>query len=526
MKDYRKAFQMTLGFSIVLAAAVAVFGWRYVSQERSAAASKEMVNPSATASTASGTEGNSGSAAPAPVKLTPLQLSPQRLQSIGVTSDEVEEREISNDIRAVGNVAVDERLEAYVQTRFSGWIQKVYANSTYQYVKKGQPLLTIYSPELVTTENEYLLAMKNQDLLHSSTVPGVALGATSLLTAARERLKQWEIPAREIQRLESTGQVWQNLEVDSPVSGYITEYNALPNLYAKPATRLYTIADLSTVWVYAEVFQSDISQIRRGQPAIVTSDAYPGRAFHGRVDFIYPEVNMNTRTVKVRLVFRNPGLKLTPGMFVNVSLKALLGRRLAIPVSGVFHTGTRNIVFIDHGGGYLAPRDVTLGPRAGDYYTVLKGLKSGERIVTSANFLIDSESQLQAALGSFVPPPPGAGAAASMNMGNAPQATVEFTTSPSPPSKGQNAIRVKLTASDGTPITGAEVKVRFFMPAMPAMGMAAMQSVFTLTDRGGGFYEGSGQLQSGGTWQVTVTARKNGQTLATKQLSVNAEGGM
>jgi membrane fusion protein, copper/silver efflux system len=525
MKDYRKAFQMTLGFCIVLAAAVAVFGWRYVAQERRAATSKEMAKPAATASKASTDESNSAPAA-APAKLTPVQLSPQRLQSIGVTSGEVERRELSNDIRAVGNVAVDERLEAYVQTRFSGWIQKVYANSTYQYVKKGQPLLTIYSPELVTTENEYLLAMKNQDLLHSSTVPGVASGANSLLTAARERLKQWEIPAREIQHLESTGLVRQNLDVDSTVSGYITEYNALPNLYVKPATRLYTIADLSTVWVFAEIFQSDLEQIRVGQGATVTSDADPGRTFYGRVDFVYPEVNMNTRTIKVRLVFRNPGLKLTPGMFVNVTLKAPLGRRLAIPVSGVFHTGTRNIVFVDHGGGYLTPSEVTLGPRAGDYYSVLKGLKAGEKIVTSANFLIDSESQLQAALGSFVPPPPGAGAAASMNMGNAPQATVEFTTSPSPPSKGRDTVRVKLTDGDGKPITGAEVKVRFFMPAMPAMGMAAMQSVFTLTDQGGGFYEGSGQLQSGGTWQVTVTARKSGQTLATKQLSVSAEGGM
>lgn len=518
MKDFRKAFQITLGLSIVLAAAVAFFGWRYVARNRRSVAPGEPARP------ATGEVGtNQSSPMPAPTALAPLQLSPQRLQSIGVTSGEVEMRELSNEIRAVGNVAVDERLKAYVQTRFSGWIQKVYANSTYQYVKKGQPLFTIYSPELVTTENEYLLAMKNQDLLQSSTVPGVASGADSLLTSARERLKQWEIPAREIQHLESTGQIRHDLEVDSPVSGYITEYNALPNLYVQPATRLYTIADLSTVWVFAEVFQSDISQIRRGQSAIVTSDAYPGRTFLGRVDFIYPEVNMDTRTVKVRLVFQNPGLKLTPGMFVNVSLKIPLGRRLAIPVTGVFHTGTRNIVFIDHGSGYLAPQDVTLGPRAGDLYTVLKGLKQGDKIVTSANFLIDSESQLQAALGSFAPPPPPPSAASGQA---AAKANIEFTTSPSPPRKGSITARVKLTGADSKPIEGAEVKVRFFMPAMPAMGMSAMQEVLTLTGKGGGYYEGNGKLQSGGTWQVTVFAQKNGQTLASKQLSVTAEGGM
>jgi len=519
MKDYRKAFQITLGLSIVLAAVIAFFAWSYFTKGHQAAPTQKEAAPSASSSKSTTPENKP--AAAAPVKLTPLQLSPQRLQTIGVTSGEVEMRELSNEIRAVGNVAVDERLEAYVQTRFSGWIQKVYANSTYQYVKKGQPLFTIYSPELVTTENEYLLAKKNRDALQSSTVPGVAPGASSLLTAARERLKQWNIPAREIQHLESTGEVRQDLEVDSPVSGYITEYNALPNLYVKPATRLYTIADLSSVWVFAEIFQSDLEQIRVGQGATVTSDAYPGRTFYGRVNFVYPEVNMNTRTIKVRLVFRNPGLKLTPGMFVNVSLKVPLGRRLAVPVPGVFHTGTRNIVFIDHGGGYLAPRDVTLGPRAGDYYSVLKGLKPGEKIVTSANFLIDSESQLQAALGSFAPPPPPAD-----REQTAAQANIEFTTSPSPPRKGPITARVKLTGTDGKPIEGAEVKVRFFMPAMPAMGMSAMQDVFALTGKGGGYYEGSGKLQSGGTWQVTVFAQKNGQTLASKQLSVTAEGGM
>jgi membrane fusion protein, copper/silver efflux system len=521
MKDYRKAFQITLGLCIMFAAAVGFFGWRYVAKSKPLGAASQEASTAASSNETSAPESN-----PAPATLAPLQLSAQRLQSIGVTTGKVEMRNLSNDISAVGNVAVDERRQSYVQTRFSGWITRVYADANYQYVRKGQRLFSIYSPQLVTTEQEYLLARKNSRLLAPSTVPGVASGAASLLAAARERLQQWEIPAREIDHLEQTGQVQHDLEIDSPASGYITERNALPNLYAQPATRLYTIADLSTVWVYAEVFQSDIGQVHRGDPATVTSDAYPGGTFYGRVDFIYPQVDLDTRTIKVRLVFRNPGLKLTPGMFVNVSLKVPLGRRLAIPVSGVFHTGTRNIVFIDHGGGYLSPQEVTLGPRAGDYYSVLKGLKPGDQVVTSANFLIDSESQLQAALGSFVPPPPSAGAASAVNQGNPTQANVEFTTSPSPPAKGTDSVRVKLIGADGKPITSAQVKVRFFMPAMPAMGMSAQQSVFTLSDQGGGYYQGSGQLPSGGTWQVTVIAQKNGQTLATKQLSVNAEGGM
>ena len=524
MNSYRNAFIITLITSVFLAAGLAFVGWRYV-LHRGRWAPEQAISPPPGAAAVGGSEASENiAAAPEQTPLVPVQLTPQRLQSIGITSGEIQVKQLFDAVRADGNIAVDERRQAYVQTRFSGWIQKVFADSTYQYVRKGQPLFTIYSPDLVTTEREYLLARNNRDLLGQSTVPGVAAGASSLLTAAQERLRQWEIPPREIQQLEATGQVRHELEIDSPVSGYITERNALPNLYVQPATRLYTVADLSTVWVFAQVFQSDMGKIKVGEAAPVTSDAYPGLTFSGRVDFIYPEVDMNTRTVKVRLVFANPGVKLTPGMFVNVELKIPLGRQLTIPASGVFQTGTRNIVFVDHGQGYLEPRDVTLGPRAGDEFVVLKGLKAGERVVTSANFLVDSESQLQAALGSFVPPPPGAGAAAAMNA-SAPLATVEFSTVPSPPSKGSNTVRVRL-AANGVPVSGAEVTVTLFMPAMPAMGMSAMRTVVRLSDQGAGVYEGKGELQTSGTWQVTIVAQKNGQTVATKQLSVNAEGGM
>jgi Cu(I)/Ag(I) efflux system membrane fusion protein/cobalt-zinc-cadmium efflux system membrane fusion protein len=196
-------------------------------------------------------------------------------------------------------------------------------------------------------------------------------------------------------------------------------------------------------------------------------------------------------------------------------------------VSGVLQSGTRQIVFVDRGAGYLEPRDVQLGPQAGDQYIVLKGLKAGERIVTSANFLIDSESQLQAAIGSFVPPPPGAGAAAAMNAPiaqSAPQ--IEFSTEPSTPRKGTNLYRVKLAGAGGAPVTGAQVSVRSYMPGMPQMGMAAMNVVTPLSDKGGGIYEGHVNLDSGGTWQLTITATKSEAILATKQLSLNAEGGM
>jgi membrane fusion protein, copper/silver efflux system len=454
-----------------------------------------------------------------------VTLTPERRQSIGVKTGTVEYRQVHDEIRTTGNVEVDETRLADVQVRFAGWVQKVYADATFKQVRKGQRLLTIYSPDLVTTENEYLLAKQNQDLLARSSVPGVASGAASLLSSAAERLKQWQIPDREIQELETTGTVKRELEIDSPVSGFITERNAFPNMYVQPGTKLYSVVDLSTVWVYAQIFQNDIGRVRIGDSVGITVDSYPGRTFPGRVSFIWPQLDQTTRTARVRLEIPNPNLKLSLGMFVNARLDLPLGRQLVIPASGVFQTGARQIAFVDHGNGYFEPREVEIGARAGDDLVVLKGLKSGESVVTSANFLIDSESQLQAALGSFAPPPPGAGAAAAMNAPQA-QATIEYSSNPATPHMGSNIFRVKLTGADGAPIPGAQVLVTFFMPAMPAMGMAAMRSVTTLSDKGGGIYEGPGEIRMGGTWQATVLATKNGQTLAQKQFSVTAEGGM
>jgi RND family efflux transporter MFP subunit len=517
MRNYRNAFVFAVVTNCALIGILGGLWWRSTQHKktepaRSAASSEGAPN---------GSEG--ASMAPHEASLVPVQLSPERMQSIGVRMGRVERKTVGDEIRATGNVAVDETKLANVQVRYSGYIQKVFADATYQYLRKGQPLFTIYSPDLTATEREYLVAKQNQQRVTGSTVPGVAESAASLLDAASERLKQWGVPPREIARLESTGQVQQELQVDSPVAGYITERSALPNLTVQPETRLYSVADLSTVWIFAEVFQNDLGRIKIGDRASLTVDTYPGRNFEGRVNFIYPQVDMTTRTARVRLIFPNPGLKLTPGMFVNVALKMSAGTQLVVPASGVLQSGTRQIVFVNRGEGYLDPREVELGARVGEDFVVLKGLKEGEEIVTSASFLIDSESQLQAALGSFVPPPPGAGTAGAMN---APQANVELTTEPSTPRKGSNTIRVKLSEAGGTSISGAEVSITFFMPAMPAMGMAAMRIPVTLSDKGNGLYEGSAQLDSGGTWQVTVVAKKNGQTVATKQLSVTATGGM
>jgi Cu(I)/Ag(I) efflux system membrane fusion protein/cobalt-zinc-cadmium efflux system membrane fusion protein len=457
--------------------------------------------------------------------LAPVQLTPERMQSIGVKTGSVEWKQISDDIRATGTVDIDERLISYVQVRFSGYVRKVFANATYQYVKKGDPLFTIYSPELVATQNEYLLARQSESLVDRSSVDGVASGAAALTMAAEARLRQWSIPETDIAALQETGKPISDLVIDSPVSGYITERNALPNLYVEPATRLYAIADLSRIWVYAQAFQNDVGRLKPNDPLQITVDAYPARIFRGRIESILPQVDMATRTVRVRLEIPNPDLKLKPGMFVNAEFRTNLGRHLVVPASAILQSGMRQVAFVDEGGGRLIPKDVVLGPRAGDEVIVLQGLSAGQRIVTSANFLIDSESQLEAAAGSYMPPPPGASAAATQPSENA-QVNIEFTTEPNPPRKGNNTFRVKLTGSDGKPVDGADLSMTLFMPAMPAMSMAAMTTKASLSSRGNGTYEGTGVLQSGGTWQVTITVQRNGKMLATKQLRVNATGGM
>ena len=457
--------------------------------------------------------------------LTPIQLSPERLQAIGVTDAVVEMRVVSNDLRVPGNVEVNERRLSYLQTRFPGWIQKVFVNASYQYVNKGQPVFTIYSPDLVSTEQEYLLAKQNRDSFTDHSHGTAEHESGWLLQAAADRLRQFGVPQKELARLEGTGTVQHDITIESPASGYVTEFNALPNRYVQAETKLYTIADLSSVWVYANVPQNDIGQLRPGTPASVTVDAYPGRSFKGRVEQILPQVDTTTRTVRVRLVFANPGVALKPGMYVNVNIGVSFGRQLVMPASGVLHSGTRQIAFIDHGGGYLEPREVETGPRIDDHIVVLKGLQAGERIVSSANFLIDSESQLQAAIGSFTPPTPGAGTAAAMN-GSPKTVSAQLTTDPSPAQKGINLIRVKLTTTNGKAIGGADVVVTFFMPAMPSMRMAAMKDTASLTEKGDGLYEAPLQLQTGGTWQVTIVAKRNGQVIASKQVSQSVPGGM
>src|SRR5262244_2358997 len=383
---YRRAFWIAVSTTVVLAVMASVLWWRLTHREpasqpgnASAIGSMEGTGQTPSPNSSDSERGPTGEMQAGNIPQTPLapiQLTPQRMQSIGIALGKVESKSVSTDLRFYGNVQVDERRQAYVQTRFAGWIRKVYADATGNFIGKGQPLFTIYSPDLVSTEQEYLLAKKNSESLQQSAVSGVAAGASSLFNAARERLLQWEISPGEIEKLDRGGKPITDLTIYSPVSGYIIDKKVLPNMYVQPETMLYTIADLSDVWVLAQVFQSDAGKIKPGDPAEVTVDAYPGRVFNGRVEYILPQLDMNTRTLPVRLVFANPGLKLRPGMYVNVRVKLAMGRQLVIPASAAFHSGTKNLVFVYHGEGNIEPREVEFGPQVGDQIIVSRGLKT------------------------------------------------------------------------------------------------------------------------------------------------------
>jgi len=279
--------------------------------------------------------------------------------------------------------------------RVSGWIQKVFVDYTWQPVTKGEALFTVYSPDLLATEQEYLLALRARKSLGTSPYQEVSSGTESLLEAARRRLTLWDLTDAQIDQLEATGKAQPEITFYAPASGYVMERNAYPNQYVTPDTELYKLVDLSRIWVQADVYEFEMPSVSLGQEATMTTESLPGTTFEGRVVFVYPDVKTDTHTGTVRLEFPNPELKLKPGMFVNVEVHKSFGRQLTVPVDAVLDSGTRQLVFVDLGNGGFAPREVQVGERTQDYIAILRGLRAGERVVTRANFLIDSESNLR-----------------------------------------------------------------------------------------------------------------------------------
>ncbi|HUL80431.1 MAG TPA: efflux RND transporter periplasmic adaptor subunit, partial [Vicinamibacteria bacterium] len=333
-----------------------------------------------------------------------LALTPERRQFLGVQTAEVREAPLGRTIRTVGRLAVDERRVHHVHVKYEGYVERLDVDYTGARVRKGDHLLAIYSPELVATQQEYLLAWRAQKELGESGIPSVAQGGVDLLRAARRRLELWDIRDEDIAALEKKGVVTRTLDLHAETGGYVLMKNVVMGQRVTPQDTLFDIVDLSHLWVLADVYASDLPSIREGMVGEVRVSYLPGRAWRGRVTWISPVMEEKTRTVKVRLEVDNTGDDLKPDMFVDVYLKVGEGTGLVVPESAVIDTGDRKIVFLDHGDGRLEPRAVTLGVKQGDAYPVASGLAAGDRVVTAANFLIDSESSLKAAIASLGAP--------------------------------------------------------------------------------------------------------------------------
>lgn len=318
-------------------------------------------------------------------------------QLIGIRSAPVTRGTLEQEIRTVGTVGYDERGFSQVTLKTPGWVRAVFVDSIGREVRKGEPLFTIYSPNLMTSQDEYLLAVKMQAQLAASPLDEAKANAAALVASARERLRLWDVTDAQIAALERHGKAEPVLTVYAPSSGIVMKREALPGKYVEPGTTLYEIANLAMVWVHADIYESEVAAIKLGQPATVTFAAYPGETFSGRVAYVYPMLNTETRTVRVRLELPNPGLKLKTGMYGNVTLRTDAVKTLVAPKEAVLDTGLRQLVFMDRGQGRYEPASVKLGRRSQDSVEVMEGLREGDRIVTSANFLLDAESKLASA---------------------------------------------------------------------------------------------------------------------------------
>jgi RND family efflux transporter MFP subunit len=327
-----------------------------------------------------------------------VEITPEKQQLIGVAFGTAEYETMSDSIHAAARVTLDETRIAKVQPKLEGWIDQVFVDFTGKQVRQGEPMLTVYSPDALATQQEYLLAMRAQHSMHDNPVHEMMESTDNLVAAAKKRLELWDVSDSQIEEIGRTGQTVKNLTLDAPLSGFVMERNAFPKQHVTPETVLYTVADLSTVWVIADVFEYEASNVRLGQAASLTLGYLPGRTFHGRVSNILPQVDPTTRTLKVRLQFDNPGFALKPDMYGEVELQTGGMRKLVAPETAVLNSGDRQVVFLDRGDGHFEPRAVKIGQQSGGRIEILDGLQEGDRIVTSGNFLIDSESQIKAAL--------------------------------------------------------------------------------------------------------------------------------
>ena len=492
---------------VLVSAAAAVWQWR-VGRLTDRAAMPGMSMPS-------------DAPPPAPLTTTSrgdVSMDLRRQQLIGVRTVKATKGDLAHVIRAVGVVRSDETRVIDVNVKLEGWIRDLSADYTGRLVRQGEPLLTLYSPDLLATEHEYVLALAARDQLKSSVMPDATVRADGLVSAARQRLAQWDVPMEDLKELEESRKPKDTMTVRAAAAGFVIEKTAVKGAHIVPGQTLFKIADLSVVWVEADVYAQEMSAITVGSRATVTLDAYPGERTAGRVIYLSPYVDEQTRTNKVRYAFPNPQGRLKPGMFATVEINAAGGSGITVPTDAVLDSGREQLVFVAQGDGHFTPRPVTIGRRLDGTVEILKGLTEGEEVASGAAFFLDSESQLRSGLQAFAP---SAASGGSGPTSSSQGLQVVLRTVPDPAKTGENQFEVTVADSRG-PVADGEVSVQLFMPAMPAMNMPAMRNEMKLSATGAGTYRGTGQVMTAGRWEATVTVTRAGQRIATAQTTVVA----
>jgi len=328
-----------------------------------------------------------------------IKINPTMVQNIGVKTETIKRRTLEHEIRTVANLTYDERKVHHIHTKYAGWIEKLHIDFTGQEVKENDVLLEIYSPELVSTQEEFVLAMKYKESLADSPFSEISQGAYSLVESTRKRLELFDVPKHQIDELVRSKEVTRTMHIHSPVRGFVIEKNVLHGMHVLPGKSLYMIADFSNIWVMADIYEYELPWVRLYQEAEMRLSYFPGKIFKGKVTYIDPFLDPKTRTLKVRMEFENPNLELKPDMYANVILKSTITKSgLAVPEEAVIHSGEKELVVVQNKSGGFETREVSLGVKAGRYYQVFKGLRNRDKVVVSSNFLIDSESKLKEAL--------------------------------------------------------------------------------------------------------------------------------
>jgi membrane fusion protein, copper/silver efflux system len=498
-----------LALGLVIAA-IAYSTWHWRSEQAAAAPPAVAVAPMDPSAHTSAV----GAKPPA----TSVMLTPEEQKSIGVEVTTVARRTVPTDLVVPGRVDDAETQLSTISARVAGRIDKLYLDFTGQPVRRGQAVASIYSPDVLAAAQEYRLALESRKSLSQANAEARAQ-ADDLVAASRKKLELWGLTPAQIDELAAGGSA-VHLTTFSPASGVVKERKVTQGQYVSEGEALFTVSDLSRVWVLADVYQADLERIKNGALAEITTDALPGVRLRGRVSFLDPSVRADTRTSAARIEVANPELRLRPGMYVRARLlTAQAAPVLAVPRTAVLDTGTQKLVYVAKGNGEFEAREVQLGESYDGYYPVISGLEDGEQVVTRGAFMIDSQTRITGGMSGMF----GGSKEYGNGKGQKPAATLHLKFDPAEP-KGGDAVHIMAHVTDaaGKPVPGAEVTVTFYMPPMPSMGMGEMKAEAQLAWDGTA-YSGQLNVPTSGTWTVTGIATQNGTVVAQQRTRVTAQ---